>query len=305
MGKFDPLLVINSSSASAVKIGWNAGMGRLRPLVLLATGVLLSVGDGAHAYNQYSVNKDLTNCAACHGDYRDSPYISLTDGASWGTDLMSVHATNMLSNDCNTCHGAGPFFPVAMNISDGGNGLAAISCVGCHGRAQDRGVFPDDCVGSQAPAPPGCVADPSQCPAPGAGEVCGDGAGLRQHHFVVNRTINTSGGPVSTQVCVDCHLDSDPTNFTTAGEEVLPPYYSASDPNHPNIPSDPCNPIGDGFPEDYAGSFLGLDNNGNDIYDENDVVFCPEPGETSLLASGISLLLVLRRRRNLRESEAL
>lgn len=266
-------------------------------LTLLLLGGLTCLGASARAYNQYSVNKDATNCAACHGDFRASPYVSLKGDGSWGTDLMTVHATNMLSNDCATCH-RNPLFPVALNISAGGTGLAAISCVGCHGRAEDRGIIPGDCVGSQIPAPPGCVANPSQCPAPEAGEVCGDGAGLRQHHYRVNQIVNTPGGPVSTRVCADCHSDANPSAFSTVGEQVLPPYYSSSDASHPNIPSDPCNRAADGFPEDYAASTEGLDNNGNGLYDEADVAPCPEPGGTSLLGSGLVLVLSLSRRRN-------
>jgi hypothetical protein len=264
----------------------------------MAVGLIVFVAGAASAYDQYSVNKDATNCAACHGDYRASPYTSLTDGMEWPADLMDVHSSTMLSGDCSTCHGSGPRFPVALNTSAGGLGLDPISCVGCHGRAEDRGVNPDDCVGAQNPAPPGCVANPSLCPAPTANEVCGDGAGLRQHHYVANQIVSTPGGDVSTRVCAECHADSDPSAFTAVTEDIFPPYYSNNDAIHPNIPSDPCNPEADGFPEDYAGTTAGLDNDGDGLYDELDPTACPEPSATTLLASGLGLLLVLARRRN-------
>ncbi len=83
----------------------------------------------------------------------------------------------------------------------------------------------------------------------------------------------------------------------------LPPYYAdppGSDPFHPNVPSDPCNPAIDGFPEDYAGSTEGLDNDGDDFYDEadvNDPIPCPEPGQLAMLLPGIGALLLIERRR--------
>ncbi|HXV35512.1 MAG TPA: hypothetical protein VEC18_00060 [Myxococcota bacterium] len=209
----------------------------------------------ARAYDQYSVNKDATNCAACHGDFRAAPYISLANGESWDSDLMEVHATNMLNGDCLVCHGSGPRFPVMTNSSAGGTGLDPISCAGCHGRAED-----------------------------GTGDgTVGFGAGLRQHHWIAG-----------IQICGQCHVDANPDDFVPVGEEVLPPYYSDNDPDHPLIPSDPCNPVADGSPEDYAASTAGLDNDGDDLYDELDVIDCPEPGQTLALLTGVGMLGAIR-----------
>ncbi|MCH8244123.1 MAG: hypothetical protein IH897_16155, partial [Planctomycetes bacterium] len=62
------------------------------------------IGAGtAQAYDQYSENGDATNCGLCHGDFRDSPYISLSDGESWEDDLHDVHRRIMLASDCDTC----------------------------------------------------------------------------------------------------------------------------------------------------------------------------------------------------------
>jgi len=220
---------------------------------------ILAIGAGsAQAYDQYSVNRDATNCRACHGDFRASPYVSLSDGVSWGANLHDVHRSTMLSGDCDTCHLSGRF-PVLIDTSTGGTGLAAISCTGCHGRLED-GI--------------------------GGGSTIGAGAGLRQHHYRAGET-----------VCLDCHDDADPTAYLPVGEEFLPPYYSAADAAHPLIPSDPCNPAADGFPEDYAGTTLGLDNDGNGLYDEADTVPCPEPGQLAMLLPGIGMLLMFERRR--------
>jgi hypothetical protein len=107
----------------------------------------------AAAYEQYSTNQ-ADNCAACHGDFRAGDYVSNSDGVAWagGTSLHNGHRTDMLSGDCNVCHGA-QRFPVLLASSDGGTGFAAISCNGCHGRAE--------------PAAGGAV----------------KAVGLRQHHY--------------------------------------------------------------------------------------------------------------------------
>ena len=64
---------------------------------------------------------------------------------------------------------------------------------------------------------------------------------------------------------MDCH-DDDPT---PPAESVLPAYYFTPDINHPDKPTDPCNPS-PGFPEDFAGLTTGLDNDGDGAYDEAD-----------------------------------
>ncbi len=275
----------------------------LLALILVSLFSVFLIGAGtAQAYPQFSNNKDATNCRACHGDFRDSPYISLTEGADWGKSLMAMHKDDILDGDCDTCHNQGANFPVNIGSSKGGTGLDPIACAGCHGRAEDGTG-----TGSE-----------------------GYGAGLRQHHWVANRTIGVDPpgcdpdappGHVdectiveSTRVCGTCHertdlgglTDADPANFTPVDEIFLPPYYAdpaGSDLNHLDIPSDPCNPGGAG--EDYAGTTEGLDNDGDGLYDENDWKFdannqpigCPEPGQLAILLPGIGALLLIDRRR--------
>jgi hypothetical protein len=183
----------------------------------------------AGAYEQYSQNKDATNCRGCHGDFRASPYVSLVDGSSWGDDAHDVHRNIMLDGDCATCHGSGPRFPVLIGSSAGGSGFPAIGCVGCHGRAAD--------TGNDGISP-------------------GYGAGLRQHH--------TNAGVAD---CAGCHSDADPADYTPVGEDVPPDYYFTPDPAHADKPTDSCSPNGE---EDYAGSMLGLDNDGNLLSDGDD-----------------------------------
>jgi hypothetical protein len=169
----------------------------------------------------------------------------------------------MLDKDCDTCHSSGPGkFPVLIGNSAGGIGLDPIGCSGCHGRAED-GIDPGN-------------------------SSVGFGAGLRQHHWRADVT-----------GCITCHLDANPVNYTPVDEDVLPPYYDfdGTDTDHPLIPGDPCNLEEDDRPEDYAASTLGLDNDGDDLYDEAEIVCVPEPGKMLMLASGLGFLFVLVRRR--------
>ncbi len=174
------------------------------------------------AYDRYSVNGDDTNCRACHGNFRDNAYVSLSDGQDWG-NLHNIHRFDMLGGDCDTCHiSSSQRFPVYTSSSGGGAGFDPIGCVGCHGRLEDQAA----------------------------------GAGLRRHHW-----------NAGVALCAGCHADANPANYTPVGEDVLPPYYFTPDTNHPDKPTDPCNPSGG---EDYAGISEGLDNDGDDLYDGND-----------------------------------
>ena len=204
-----------------------AALARLPRAVLLAGAIsaALAVPGSALAYERYSEDRDATNCRACHGDFRSSPYVSLSDGQSWGDDLHDVHRNTMLGGDCDVCHDSGPRFPVLIEVSAGGNGLAAISCVGCHGRSEGG--------------------NPT-------------GRGLRQHHWRAGET-----------GCVSCHSDANPSNATAVGEDILPPYYASPGNGHANMPTDSCNPA-PGFPEDFAATTLGLDNDGDLSYDGAD-----------------------------------
>ena len=184
---------------------------------------------------------DYTGCGACHGDFRASNYVSLMDGQSWG-NLHDLHRTTMLGGDCNVCHSGASRKPVYIASSAGGTGLQAISCMGCHGRSQDAGH--DDTSG-------------------------GLGAGLRQHHTRAGQTD-----------CQGCHSDATPANYTPVGENVKPPYYATPGTGHPNMPTDPCNanPTATGK-ETFAGSLLGLDNDGNDLYDLADPACAAAPSK--------------------------
>jgi len=212
----------------------------------------------ALAFDRYSINGgDATNCGSCHGNFRSSSYISNTDGTNWG-NLHNLHRSTMLGGDCDTCHGNNDL-PVRMNLSSGGSGLSPIGCVGCHGRNEDN-----------VPANPEVAAGHT-----------GYGAALRQHHFVAG-----------VEACNLCHLDADPDNYTTVGEDVMPDYYAHPGIGHPAIPDDPCNADGS---EDFAGSPEGLDNDGNDVYDMSDagcgvtgILVADVPSAASLIIGSIA-----------------
>jgi hypothetical protein len=213
---------------------------RLAPVAALA--VIAAVASLALAYDQYSTDGSTGNCAACHGDFRDTTYTSKVDGQSWGNSLHNVHRNDMLASDCNTCHFSNRF-PAYLGRSTGGNGLAAYSCAGCHGRSQDG---------------------------TGTGTE-GFGAGLRQLHWRAGQTL-----------CVDCHDDANPANKSPVGENVLPPYYATPGTGH-SIPTDPCNPAPTYTEDYAASTLgLDNDGDGTfDALDPQCTVVGATPGEVS------------------------
>ena len=111
----------------------------------------------------------------------------------------------------------------------------------------------------------------------GPGDVTG--TGLRQHHFQTGNTCSLA-----------CHPDSDPASFTPVAENVRPPYYFTPDTAHPGKPTNPCNKGGN--TESKIASSLGLDNDGNGLYDGDDsACAAPAPKVTLLLPNGGEPLL--------------
>jgi len=198
--------------------------------LIMFCALALLIPTTAFAYSQYSQNGDDTNCADCHGDFRSKNYISPVDGELWG-DIHNLHRNTMLGGDCDACHNSGGRFPVFMDESAGGSGLEAIACMGCHGRSEDN-------VAGNPSFPNGL------------------GAGLRQHH--------TNAG---VDECTFCHDDASPANYTPVGEEVLPSYYANPGTGHDAMPTGSCNDDGS---EHFAGATIGLDNDGDLLYDTAD-----------------------------------
>jgi cytochrome c553 len=200
--------------------------------------------------------------------------------------------------DCATCHGpfGTGFVPGTPVYQDWGTSLhtghqrVITNCFVCHTTIGSGGpVFMSSSADAQFDI--SCVGCHGREQNIGNDSISlGRAAGLRQHHWW--------GGVIS---CADCHWDADPGNYTPVAEDIPPPNYNL------NLSvvtlTDPCNTGGVG--EDFAGSPPGLDNDGDDLYDEADVVDCPvlvvtaipEPGQMAVLLLGIGLLLLIDRRR--------
>ena len=217
----------------------------MRTAMTALLAVLVSTGL-VLAYEQYSDDSITGQCATCHGDFRSVPYTSLKPGeGSWGDDLHDVHRNGMLAGDCGTCHGGLGGSRFPVSTYTS-NGGDGFPAIGCVG-----------CHGRDD----------------GTGNVTG--TGLRQHHWRAG--VETCGD-------VGCHVDANPASGTPVGENILPPYYFVPDANHPAKPTDPCNPAPAFVEGSFGATTLGLDNDGDNLYDENDPdcgAVSLSPGETS------------------------
>ncbi len=200
----------------------------------IVVGIVIFAVPGAEGYDRYYQNSNNRNCEGCHGDFRSNSYISMVDGQNWG-NLHNIHRYTMLSGDCDTCHIGNDEFPVYLNQSNGGIGFEPVGCIGCHG---------------VNPAPP----------AANNGKW---GAGLRAHHANANVGPDNNG-----LTCASCHTTDPPP----PSEDTPPSYYFTPDSVHPEKPDNACNPASPppGYPENYAGAVMGIDNDGDRLYDEND-----------------------------------
>ena len=164
----------------------------------------------------------------------------------WAPRVMAYSDYN---NGCQNCHGSwtgGSY--VSAAAQDGANWNTSLhsghrafaSCSTCHVQIGDvpnidgpSGDGLDSCIG--------CHGREEDANNLGVGS--GRGAGLRQHHWV--NGIDCSG----------CHGDSNPNLFTPVGEDVSAARY-------PNLNIDPCS--------DAVFGNYGLDNDGDNLYDDND-----------------------------------
>jgi len=141
----------------------------------------------AQAYPTWSQDPatNTGRCATCHGDFQGG-YTSLTtdDGVAWGADLMAGHVS-AYGLSCSDCHDTLAQAPVALSSSSSG-----ITCVSCHGRAEDDS---------------------------GNGQI---GAGLRAFHM--QSATYASMLPPGELTCATCH-PSDPAS--PVGEDVPPQHF--------------------------------------------------------------------------------
>ena len=122
-------------------------------------------------------------------------------------------------------------------------------CTACHSSGSRTPVLMNSSA-SAAPFNTSCLG----CHGRVEGTAGLTGRGLRAHH---------EKHSVS---CFGCHGET--AASPVVAESVKPPLY-ITNAAHPNLPKDPCNPS-PAFPENFAGTTLGLDNDGNDLYDAAD-----------------------------------
>ncbi len=206
-------------------------------LFIITTATFAMLVPDADAYRRYN-----DGCQNCHGEFSSgvSPKGTIFDYHSINKQEMRRNPYGM-SSKCMLCHAGGDKNNPYIGFSKGTSTNPGLGCVGCQGREEDAGH-------DSASA--------------------GLGAGLRQHHFNANKVVYTVNGPVSSQICADCHSDANPANYTPVGEHVKPIYYGTKD----TFANNPCNSImqheinenWDFF------DFEGLDNDGDGLYDLND-----------------------------------
>lgn len=182
----------------------------------------------------------------------------------WAADVLAYEE---YADGCDNCHNGfedNPYVPPSGGTNWTNslheihrNDMLGGDCDTCHtGDSDSRTpVFLESSNGGAGLAPIGCVGchgrdqDAGNATTPNG--TSQRGAGLRQHHEGFAR-------------CTGCHDDQ--TGYTPVGEDVLPNYYATPGTGH-SIPTNPCNPSGG---ENYAGTALGLDNDGDGTYDTSD-----------------------------------
>ncbi len=157
------------------------------------------------------------------------------------------------SGNCSACHGAfsgnmspkGTVFPSnSKHEMHRASASMATACNLCHSTSDNRNPFMATSTGTANTPGLGCSG-------------CHVGAGLRAHHEANGVT-----------VCSDCHLPE-----ASVPENVNPPYYGSVDTkaNHAENLVRAANTN-----ENWSvGDFLGLDNDGNNLYDAADFACAP------------------------------
>ncbi|MBL9120278.1 MAG: dockerin type I repeat-containing protein [Phycisphaerae bacterium] len=187
------------------------------------------------------------------------------------------------SDGCQNCHGSflggtspqGTIFPEQnKHQMHRGSLYMATKCNLCHTGSGYSNVYMGSSNGTSLNPGLGC----NGCHGHDYGGSVGvSGAGLRKHH--------ASAG---VSVCADCHTN-DPIPL---GENVKPTYYGTTDTKC----NDPCN-AAPGFKENWSvGDTVGLDNDGDLLYDgaDPDCQPCPAAdltGDCQVNAADVAILL--------------
>jgi len=181
--------------------------------------------------------------------YRNAPikvWMGLVLIACFSGMIRNASAYETYTSGCIECHGDfdGPISPKgtafpsnSKHIMHNGNSNMDTSCSYCHVTNGD-----DPNIGSSRNGGPGCTG-------------CHVAEGLRAHH-ALNGVVDSNG-----DACADCHENDD----TPAEEIVNPPYYGTAGTraNHPSNDALVSNTN-----ENWSvGDFIGLDNDGDNLYD--------------------------------------
>jgi hypothetical protein len=242
----------------------------------LACGLLLFIAGSAGAYAQYHPS-DTTSvgdgCYQCHGWDND-----LNPAWVWSDPSVPANRDPGWRND--GFDGRGPLHDLHVSQITGQCDLCHISTGDVPYTYQSGNAAGEGCRGCHG-VDPGGAANFNW------------GAGLRLHHANAGAPADRNGF-----LCATCHNDPAPQP-----ENIVPVYYLRGDVNA----KDPCNADAT---EDWGGVFgdpvstpdgIGLDNDGDLLYDAADLIDCPEPGETLMLGMGIGVLLLAGRWRTRRQ----
>ena len=227
-------------------------MKKILAIVVFAVTMMVMGIPEANAFSTWSTGvNDQGNCAACHGAFREGPYVSPGEGITWSDDLHKVHLNNTdvtsSPGSCGSCHdGAGTSGNEVdlQSSADARDGVNAISCMGCHGRLED-----------------------------GMGNIVD---GLRAHHMQAEKYTNWPGGIPGGIKWNLCH-GGDPA--TPAPESTQPPWYASVTNTSINMPMSACSWDGE---EDFSSNGTGQDNDGDGVYDSLDsdcAQITPTPGD--------------------------
>jgi hypothetical protein len=172
------------------------------------------------------------------------------------------------NDGCHTCHGAftdatstkGSIFP-DDNKHDMHRYNMGTDCDLCHLSGDQKNPFLDDSNGTSDTAGEGCIG-------------CHVGAGLRAHH---------AANGIAT--CAACHTNEP----TVIAENIAPSYYGSVD----TFADNPCNDVlASNTNENWTiGDFVGLDNDGDNLYDLADFDCGPAYEITALTLQGSDVLV--------------
>jgi hypothetical protein len=220
--------------------------------------VLLKKGTGSELMAYHATEKRLRRGACTLFQQAPKPAaLLLTAGIviPFSPQPRTASAFERYNDGCHTCHGwfldgtspAGTVFPADSKHAMHAN-IMATQCALCHRTGDNWNPYTGWSDGTAHNPPAGCTGCHGRDYGPDIGN---SGVGLRAHHALAG-----------VSVCAMCHTE-DPTPLP---ETVAPSYYGTPD----TVADDSCNKP-PAYLENWSiGDTLGLDNDGDGIYDTDD-----------------------------------